>query len=420
MTIREFDYYYLDRKVNPKHVKSLVDFIASGAKPKEKFGFGVEIEHLPVRKDTGLAVTYAEKDGIHEVLRDLSVKYDPDTFYVERGQLLGFAKPGIAVSLEPGGQVECSLGVCRSDEDFERLYRQFRRDIDPILDKHGIRLINYGYQPISKISDIKIIPKPRYDAMTEFFGRRSPFGWCMMRCSASTQVSVDFSSEKDSIAKARVGTAIGPILAYFFRNTPFFEGEDNPYPLLRQYIWDTMDPQRTGVIPGLYDDDFSWEKYAYGVLAIPLMAVDLRHTPEYTGDKPVYAAFHDNAADVYPDRELNKDEVTHIISTHFTDVRIKNYVELRHWDSLPLDRAVRLEEIVRDNFYDEEQFTRLTSYFDGLRTVDVLAAKADLQAHGADSHPYGQPLDFWRAFLHAVGTLDDVPGDPERPDVFQA
>ena len=41
------------------------------------------------------------------------------------------------------------------------------------------------------------------------------------------QVSIDYVDEKDSIDKMRVGTAIGPILAWFFRNTPYFEGRLN-------------------------------------------------------------------------------------------------------------------------------------------------------------------------------------------------
>ena len=59
--IHEFDYWHQDRKVNPKHRRSLVDFYLSGvkagaaagvnagAKASPVGGLGVEIEHLPVR-----------------------------------------------------------------------------------------------------------------------------------------------------------------------------------------------------------------------------------------------------------------------------------------------------------------------------------------------------------------------------------
>ncbi len=91
-----------------------------------------------------------------------------------------------------------------------------------------------------------------------------------MRASASTQVSLDYTSERDASDKRRLGTAIGPILAWFFRNTPYFEGAPNPWPLCRQRMWDYLDVQRTNVTPGLYDERFSWEDYAADVLSTPL------------------------------------------------------------------------------------------------------------------------------------------------------
>lgn len=122
---------------------------------------------------------------------------------------------------------------------------------------------------------------------------------------------------------------------------------------------------------------------------------------------------------MYPDRELNPYEINHIISTHFNDVRMKNFIELRHWDSLPIERAERLTEIIASLFYVPENRERLESYFEDIREEDVFEAKANLQARGAQSTPYGQPLEFWKEFLGLEGLLADEPGDPKHPDVFQ-
>ena len=116
------------------------------------------------------------------------------------------------------------------------------------------------------------------------------------------------------------------------------------------------------------------------------MFADLTHTPEAAGfwSKPATElhrpAFRENAGDVYPDRELNPYEINHVISTHFNDVRLKNFIEFRHWDSLPVARAERLTEIIGSLFYDPTNRERLESYFDGIREEDVLEAKANLQA----------------------------------------
>jgi glutamate--cysteine ligase len=423
MNTPRISYAHLVTTVNPRHVASLLQFFEHGAKPERKDGYGVEIEHLPVRNGTDNAVNYYEPNGIETLLNRLRPYYDADEECWENGRLVGLGRAGISISLEPGGQVECSIGVLRRPEELLTTYGLFRRQIDPILDELGFRLVNYGYQPKTSYADVPVNPKSRYDAMTEYLGRVGKFGPCMMRCSASTQVSIDYQSEYDAIEKLRIGTAVGPILAWFFRNTPYFEGRTNPYPLLRQLMWDALDPQRTGLIPGLYDPRFGWEDYAVDVLSTPLMFADLTHTPEAQGlpDAQKHrVAFRDNAGEIYPDRELNAYEINHVLSTHFNDVRLKNFIELRHWDSLPIDRAERLTEIVGSLFYDDANRERLESYFDGINEFDVIAAKTGLQAHGAQSTPYGQPLEFWQEFLGLEGLLADEPGDPKHPDVFQA
>ncbi|TCD54222.1 gamma-glutamylcysteine synthetase [Alloscardovia theropitheci] len=414
----DFSYFHQDQHVNDKHVQSLVRFYESGCVPREKYGIGVEIEHIPVRYGTNASVTYDEPHGIRDVLNDLAPLYDSSMEYRDGTALLGLGRGKIAISLEPGGQVECSLGIMKSPEELNDLYAQFRADIDPILAKHSIRLINYGYTPVSSARDIRIIPKHRYAAMNEFFGRLSGYGWNMMRGSASTQVSFDFSSEADAINKMRLAVAVGPILGYFFRNTPFFEGKLNELPLLRQHMWESIGTGRTGINTGLYDEDYSFERAAIDALATPLMAADTTHTPD-AQRQGVWTASFENAADVYPDRELNEYEINHIISTHFTDVRLKNFIEMRHWDSLPIDRARLLTDIVVNLFTNPDELSRLTNELSGIRALDVQETKVQIQSRGAQALPYGKSLEFWREFLHADYTGEDIPGDSENSSIFQ-
>ena len=66
-----------------------------------------------------------------------------------------------------------------------------------------------------------------------------------------------------------------------------------------------------------------------------------------------------------------------------------------------------------------ENRERLESYFEDIREEDVFEAKANLQARGAQSALYGQPLEFRKEFLGLEGLLADEPGDPKHPNVFQ-
>lgn len=422
MTTPRISYAHLLVQPNPKHVRSLVRFFEEGCSQRGTGGFGVEIEHLPVHNSDDTAVTYFETDGVEELLRRLRPYYDESKEYWQDDHLVGLGREGIGISLEPGGQIETSIGILRKPEDLRALYGKFRAEADPILDELGFRLVHYGYQPKTSYADIPINPKLRYEAMNEYLGRIGQFGPCMMRASASTQVSIDYVDERDAINKMRLGTAIGPILAWFFRNTPYFEGVENPWPLCRQRMWDYLDVQRTNVTPGLYDERFSWEDYAVDVLSTPLMFADLTHTPEAAGrpDHDLeFAAFYQTATDVYPDRELNAYEINHVLSTHFNDVRLKNFIEMRHWDSLPVERAEKLTAVVSELFYDPGKRVELESYFSGLSGEDVHAAKAVLQAQGSKAQPYGKPLDYWQEVLGVTDVRDDVPGDIKHPEVRQ-
>lgn len=422
MNIPRVNYAHLLTKPNPKHVDSLMRFFDSGKLQPSDYGYGVEIEHLPVHNSNDTAVTYWELNGVESFLKRLAPLFNTDEEYWENGHLVGLNRDRVNVSLEPGGQIECSIGIFHTPEDFNQTYSIFRQQADRVANSLGFRLVNYGYQPVSSFADIPLNPKFRYDAMNNYLGRIGSYGPMMMRCSASTQVSIDYTDEQDSIRKMRVGTAIGPIIAWFMRNTPYFEGQENPYPLLRQRMWDLMDPQRTGVMPGLFDPRFSWHDYAIDVLSTPLLFADVTHTPEKKDSVPDghVIAWHENAGDVYPDRALNQYEINHVLSMHFNDVRMKNFLEFRHWDSLPEDRARRLVDIMFNLFYDTANLDKLTNYFDGVTQLEVEATKADIQAYADKANPYGQPMDFWREFLGLEGLLTDEPGDLHHLDVFQS
>ena len=63
-------------------------------------------------------------------------------------------------------------------------------------------ILPLGYMPVGKAEDMELIPKDRYRFMDRYFRKFGPYGTCMMRGSASTQVSVDFRDEDDASASS--------------------------------------------------------------------------------------------------------------------------------------------------------------------------------------------------------------------------
>ncbi|GHT81995.1 glutamate--cysteine ligase [Actinomycetota bacterium] len=384
-------------------VQSVVDYLGAGAKNPKEFRFGLEIEHLLVNIDTGRAVTYAGEKGVEKILEEIVAQTEEhiEASYRESGHLLGVKGTDIDISLEPGAQFECAMGPFFTSEDFLKRYNKIRATIDPILKMFNCELQTFGYHLVTKRDEIQIIPKARYTVMNEYLGKTGKYGRNMMRCSASTQVSIDYSSEVDAIQKTRVGFALGPLFAFFFKNTPVFEGEKNTVELIRLKMWDDCDPYRCSTVPGLYDADFSFAKYAKYILSVPLMVADFHYTPEkdhlLENEKVVIA--YDSASDMYPDRRLNKQEIEHIISTYFFDVRLKNFVELRTVDSLPIERALEFLDMVRNVFYNQKKLDEVSNMLEGIDETDIVAAKAQINSLGEDAIVYGVPLKQWGAVL---------------------
>ena len=85
--------------------EQLVEYLASGCKPKADWRIGTEHEKFGYCKDSLKPLPYAGERSILTVLEGLRDEYGwaPVT---EAGHLIGLNKNGANVSLEPGGQLE--------------------------------------------------------------------------------------------------------------------------------------------------------------------------------------------------------------------------------------------------------------------------------------------------------------------------
>lgn len=204
MTTPKITYAHLLTEPNPKHVESLIKFFESGCQQRGTGGFGVEIEHLPVHNSDDTAVTYYESNGIEALLNRIRPYYDENKEYWENGRLVGLAVTASPYLWNRADSWKRPSASCTSRRSSPHCTARSAAKSDPILEELGFRLVNYGYQPKSSYADIPVNPKDRYKAMTAYLGRVGQFGPCMMRCSASTQVSIDYVSEQDAIAKLRL------------------------------------------------------------------------------------------------------------------------------------------------------------------------------------------------------------------------
>src|SRR5690554_3912866 len=206
-----------------KQINTLVEYFSSGEVEDSEFKLGMEIEHFIVKVDSMETVPYYGIDGIEGILKDF-LKNNWQGIY-ENKHLIALKGEYADISVEPGGQFELSLHPVKNLNEIDVIYKDFLNEISDILNKRESLLLSLGYQPVSKIENIPLLPKKRYDYMYRYFKNKGKYAHNMMKGTASIQLNIDYQSEKDFSKKMRVSNFLAPFIYYFFDNSPFFESK---------------------------------------------------------------------------------------------------------------------------------------------------------------------------------------------------
>ena len=380
----------------------LIAFFEKGDKYTRSLGF--ELEHVLLRKGTHEPVRYSEPCGVRDVLNRLAPAYDE--VLRDGDDIVGLARPGEAITIEPAAQLEISAGPFESVVDIERAYLDFRHQLDPVLEECELETPMLGYNPSAKAGDLELIPKFRYECMTRFLGAQAYEGICMMRGTAALQISIDFRHEADAMRKLRLAQVLAPILALMCDNSPKFEGEERKCQLVRTAVWAGMNQDRVGTIPGSLSPDFTFADYADYILSREAILVPDANEPEgwrYVGNQTF--------DDVYANREMTDAEIEHALSMVWPDARLKNFVEIRPADAMPIEYCLAYAVLIRSLFYNDCNLDVLDSLLSGVDEEQVRQAKEELMRCGYGAQVYGRPVEFWTDLLMVLagGTLE--PGE---------
>jgi glutamate--cysteine ligase len=371
----------MDNYMEKKNLELLEQYFRDGCKLNCIQKLGVEIEHFIVHRD-GSSVSYYEDRGTESLLQELAPLYPRR--HTENGRLLGLSNNDYSISLEPAGQLEISIVPKESICVIQKIYRTFLRQLHPLLKERGFRLITLGYQPVSSADSLPLIPKKRYAYMDRYFQSSGTSGRNMMRGTASTQVSIDYCCEEDFCRKYRAAYLLMPALKLFSDNTPVFEGRPSQGFLERTRIWNHVDPARCGIFPGLFRPDFGFRSYAEYLWNLPLIFRPSADGPVYTGSAAV--------RELWRDRLLSPDDVEHILSMTFLDVRLKNYVEIRGADSMPLACVTAYLALIKGLFFSPRVLEHLLDLLPREEAA-ITAAEESLSVKGYAGMLYGRPAD---------------------------
>jgi glutamate--cysteine ligase len=175
----------------------------------------------------------------------------------------------------------------------------------------------------------------------------------MMFRSCTVQVNLDYGSEADMVKKFRTSLALQPLATALFANSPFTEGRPNGHLSHRSFIWTDTDPDRTGMIPFVFEDGFSFEQYVDYALDVPMYFV-YRDGDYLDASGQSFRDFLAGKLPALPGEKPTLVDWDNHLTTLFPEVRMKRFLEMRGADGGPWRRLCALPALWVGLLYDDD------------------------------------------------------------------
>ncbi len=358
---------------NPSNVEAtpiqskqqLIDYLQSGEKPASAWLIGTEHEKFGFQLDDLRAPTYEGPRGIKALLEGLT-RYGWQPQY-DNENIIALVRDLASVSLEPAGQLELSGAPLKTVHDTCCEVMSHLREVRSVADEMQVGFLGMGFQPKWSRDQMPWMPKGRYKIMREYMPKRGNLGLDMMKRTCTVQVNLDFGSEADMVKKFRVSMALQPIATALFADSPFTEGKPNGYLSFRSQIWRDTDPDRTGVLPFVFESSFGYERYVDYILDVPMYFV-YRDGQYLDASGLSFRDFMQGKLSILPGELPTLKDFSDHLTTAFPEVRLKKYLEMRGADGGPWNRLCALPALWVGLLYDQ---TALDAAWDLVKDWDI-------------------------------------------------
>jgi len=329
----------------------LLSVFSDGEKPRAQWRIGTEHEKFVYCVADHRAPSWDEPGGIRDLLMALTeFGWEP---VQENGKVIALSGADGTISLEPAGQLELSGAAVQTLHQTCAEAGRHLTQCKKVGEKLGLGFLGLGMWPDKARGDLPIMPKGRYKVMLNYMPKVGNLGLDMMLRTCTIQVNLDYSSEADMVRKFRVGLALQPVATALFANSPLTEGKPNGYKSFRSHIWEDTDPDRTGMLPFVFEDGFGYERYLDYALDVPMYFV-------YRGGEYIDVAgrsfrdFLDGKLPELPGEKPRLSDFSDHLSTAFPEVRLKSFLEMRGADGGRWGRICALPALWVGLLYDDQ------------------------------------------------------------------
>ncbi len=381
-------------------VRQMADYFAAGCKPREQFRIGTEHEKFGFRRSDLSPPPYLPADGQPGSIRDVlaGLTRFGATPILDSGNPIGLKQGVASVSLEPAGQLELSGGPLETlHETREELHTHLAqvRAACEVLDMGFVPL---GFHPTASRAAMPWMPKGRYAIMQRYMPLVGSLGLDMMTRTCTVQVNLDFASEQDMRRKLRVSLLLQPLATALFANSPFTEGKPNGFLSYRAHVWTDTDNLRAGIPKVMFEDGFGFERYAAWLIEQVPMYFVYRDGGYIDVAGESFTAYIAGRVPALSGVTATIGDFADHVTTVFTDVRLKRFLEMRGSDAGRPDMMLAQSALWVGLLYNDASLTAAEALLRGAGWDDAVTARAAVPLHGLDAP--------WRG-----GTLHDIVDD---------
>ncbi len=350
-------------------VKQLADHIAAGCKPRSAYRIGTEHEKFGFMAD--LRPPPYAPDGIEALLHGLEAPgvWEP---ILDTGKVIGLKGRGpnrsASISLEPAGQLELSGGMLSTLHETAAELQAHFDAVRPVADALGLGFAPLGHHPTMRRDEMPWMPKSRYAIMRRYMPLVGTRGLDMMTRTCTVQVNLDYSSEADMARKLRVSMALQPVATALFANSPFVEGKPSGFLSSRADVWTDVDNRRSGMPAVFFAEDFGFERYVEWLLDVPMYFI--------VRDGKLVDMAGASFRQLMRDGQATMGDFEDHMTTAFTDVRVKRFLEMRGSDAGRPDMMVAQSAFWVGLLYDDAALNAADALVRRRPWGDYVAARA--------------------------------------------
>ena len=369
--------------MDSKKKSQFIEYFSKGIKNFNQLKIGVEHERFLFEGQNKKRISYETLKKLFENLKKNG--WNP---FFEKENIIGMQRNNQQITTEPGLQCELSGAplenvhqVCAESSNFLKEIQLASKGLD-------LNTVSIGFDPFNNLSEVPRSPKQRYNIMTKEMPKGGSQSLEMMYRTCGIQINYDYTSENNFEKIFRLANYLTPLAIALYSNSPFESEKPTGYLSYRNKVWQST--SRGGIMPIAFEK-INFEKYFDHIIEYPvLFAVRDKKYIEPSGQtfKDFIFGNFDNLKE-----EANLEDFETHLATIFTEVRLKQYIEIRSLDACDWECLCDGPAFFTGLFYNslDEAFEIVSKW----KKENIINAYIESPKKGLDTELEGKKLCDW-------------------------